>query len=254
MVHRGSPVTLLALPILALALGALPAAAAKGDGRMMVKQFEFDFEPEPGDLGIGPLKICILTPLNSASVEKHTRNTAKAFRNLEPDEIPRLAGIRFTSGGKPQVRMITPEPFERLIEQSLSQEFQALGLEVLPPMPAPPDLKFKTLMGVLDEADGPVPDILLALEIEDFFFETTPGTWKLKMETFFVLDVRVVDVAGRELLWEGEIDVGELEKKAMFMGREAVDNRANQAYRDLIEAVLRRNEELIRELQGLIAG
>ncbi len=248
-----SPLTVAVLPILLLGLAA-PLEADKGDGRMMVKQFNFNFEPAPGDLGIGALKICILTPINSASVEKHTRNTAKAFRNLEPEETSRVAGIRFTSGGKPQTRMVTPEPFEQLIERSLGEELQALGMEVLPTMAPPSDLRTKTLLGVLDELSGPAPDILLAMEIEDFFFETTPGMWKLKMETFFALDVRVMDVAGRELLWEGTIDVGELEKKGMFMGREAVDTRANQAFRDLIEAVLRHNDELRRELQAMAAG
>ena len=64
------------------------------------------------------------------------------------------------------------------------------------------------------------------------------------METFFTLDVAVLDVATGEIVWDGLIAAGEMDKKGMVMGKDAVENRLDSTFRDLIESVARNNEEL----------
>ncbi|MGB6992144.1 MAG: hypothetical protein WBG00_02840 [Thermoanaerobaculia bacterium] len=224
-------------------------------GRGAVKDFSFVFQPSPGQLdGVRELKVCVVPMINSNDLSHHTKNLEKALRNMEPEEFERILGIRFAANGKPLNRFLTPETFDTIIEAALKKELQALGMEVVPaPTTEPPeDMRSKTLMGLADLIPAEdEADLLLAAEIEDFYFQTTVGTWKLKMETFFVLDVRVVDVAAREVLWEGEVEAGELQKKGTYMGKEAVDNRLNDTFKDFIEGVLRNNTELQEALGDL---
>jgi hypothetical protein len=231
------------------------AQADESKGRGAVKDFSFVFQPSPGQLdGVRQLRICVVPLINSNDLSHHTKNLEKALRNLEPGEYERILGIRFAANAKPLNRFLTAETFDTIIETALKQELQALGMEVVPaPTTEPPkDMRGQTLIELADLLpDVDSADLLLAAEIEDFYFQTTVGTWKLKMETFFVLDVRVVDVAAREILWEGEVEAGELQKKGTYMGKEAVDNRLNDTFKQFIEGVMRNNTELQEALGDL---
>jgi len=234
--------------MLVVLLAFSPTTLAGEKGRGAVKDFEFAFEPSPSDsAGVPSLKICVLPLINSNDLEHHTKNLEKATRNLSESEIPRVLGIRFNSGGKPLNRFLTPQPFESTIQGALEAELRALGMDVMPPMDGGPlpNFRERTLVAMADELpeDG-APDLLMGIEIDDFFFETTTGMWKLKMETFFVLEVVVFDMASREIVWEGTVEAGDLEKKAMFMGKEAVETRLHATFQDLIEGVLRNNSDL----------
>jgi len=244
------------ISVIVLLLVSSPTSLAdQSKGRGAVKDFSFSFEPAHGrSLDIPDLSICVLPLINSSDLDRHTKNLEKATRNMSASEIPRILGIRFNAGGKPLNRFLIPLPFELTIQGALEAELRALGMDVLPPMDSEPPANFRerTLVAMVDEMpEDSVPDLLIGIEIEDFFFETTPGMWKLKMETFFVLEVAVFDTATREIIWEGTVEAGDLEKKAMFMGKEAVDNRLHAAFQDLIENVLRNNVDLQRTLSQL---
>lgn len=232
-----------------------PASADKARGRGSVKDFEFSFRATPRELNIvSPVSVCVLPVINTTDLERHTKNIDKALRNMTSEEATRVLGIRYNAYGKPLNRFLTAEPFEVTIQRALEDEMAALGLAVVSSTAnrPPANLRERTLASLVDTFEGgEVPDILLAVEIEDFFFETTTGFAKLKMETFFSLEVAVLDTNSREIVWEDTIQAGDLDKKAMYMGKTAVETRLDVAFQDLIENVLRNNKELQGVLQDL---
>jgi len=217
-------------------------------GRGAVKDYAFDFEPAPaGDNGLPALKVCVLPIINSSDLDRHTKNLKKALRNIEDDEVPRIVGIRYNGYGKPLNRFLIPEPFEVTIAAALEAELEALGIKIVPSsgMDPPENLRERTLAEIVPTLpDGDIPDLLFAIDIDDFYFETRPGFTKIKMETFFVLDVAVLDVATGEIIWDGLVEAGEMETKGMVMGKDAVENRLDNTFRVLIEGVARNNEGL----------
>jgi hypothetical protein len=240
--------------LLLAALGLPAAQADKAAGRARVKDFAFEFQPSPvGDLKIPAMKVSVLPMINENDVSRHTRNLEKAFRNMRPEEYPQVLGFRFNANGKPLNRFMTGETFEVILKAALEQELEALGLELVPaPIAEPPaDFRRKTLQQLAESYPEAKPDVLIGCKIEDFFFSTRPGPFKLKMETFFILDVVAYSLAEDDFVWEGTVEAGELEKKAMIMGREAVDNRLDASFKELIEGVVRNNSELLVELTKL---
>lgn len=231
------------------------SSADQSEGRGAVKDFEFSYSPSATrSTDIPGLSIGILPLINSNNLTRHTKNIDKATRNMSAAEVPRILGIRYSAYGKPLNRFLTPVPFELTIQGAIESELLALGMDVVLPMndEPPANLRERTLAAMVNEMPGDkVPDLLLAAEIEDFFFETTTGAFKLKMETFFALEVLVFDTSAREIIWEGTVEVGELEKKTMFMGKEAVENRLHAAFAQLIENVMRNNDDLKRTLAAL---
>lgn len=244
---------LLTAVIFLLTVTAFPGQADEKAGRGRVKDFAFEFAASPGSLSVLPLKVCLLPVLNSNDVERHTRNTKKAFRNMDSDEYPRVLGFRYNAYGKPLNRFMTSKPFEGIVQDALEDELKTLGVTLIPSPTSDPPENFRrsTLLDIAENFSGEVPDVLLGVEIEDFFFETTPGFAKLKMETFFVLEVTVFDMKEKDVAWDGTVEAGELEKKAMFMGKTAVENRLNGAFGALIEGVLRENADLQAQLASL---
>ncbi len=245
-----------ALLILAALLAGAAAVDVSADekmGRGRVKDFAFQFTPAGGRAPVPPLTVSVLPPINDNDLERHSKNVQKAFRNMAPAEYPRVLGIRYNGYGKPLNRFLTPEPFETIIQRALEQELTALGLMLVgPSLDNPPDdFRRKTVSAIAGRFSSPKPDVLVTVTIDDFFFETTAGFTKMKMETFFELEVGVFSLAEDDFIWEGRVEAGELEKKAMFMGKEAVQNRLNASFQMLIEAVLRNNKELLVELEKL---
>ena len=60
----------------------------------------------------------------------------------------------------------------------------------------------------------------------------------------FAGSVAVLDVALGEIDWDGLIAAGEMDKKGMVMGKNAVEERLDDTFRDLIESVAPNNEGL----------